>query len=206
MSQQEAFKQPSNIALGIIAGGFWFLPLFTLSVEIFGRSESESGNGLDLVSDMDKLGAVPGFGALDYLVLLIPIAAGLLLFLRSKPDHEMATEQNINYAKIGLLALAGFGLLKYLFLSGGKMEEHGFEIEFACTAGFGMYLIFLAAAFVMFEDKVMEMIGQKTGGGDSGSAPAAAAPAEPTPAPEPTPEPPADAPASDEGGSEEPQA
>jgi len=86
------------------------------------------------------------------LLLLIPIAAGNLIYASWK-----GTDQFVQISKIVMLATSAFFVARYGFLM---------EYSKLSFVGIGLWITLLASVFVMFEKQVMDMINkQKSSGG-----------------------------------------
>ncbi len=94
-----------------------------------------------------------GIGALDMLSFLLPLLAGVLMFVAWKGTNGTIKNEYIKPIKISLLAIAGFLTLRYLLKIGITVPG---AISFG--PGIGLWLILLASIFIFFEDKIMAAV------------------------------------------------
>jgi hypothetical protein len=162
------YKKPSFIAGAVIVLASLFLSLFKydffkghVSVSVLqtitkGVSYSESADDISKFAESQWKGlGVAGIGFLDVLSILLPILAGILMFVAWKGTNDVIKESFIKPIKIALVALSSFLLLRYLLKLGLTIQGDSFG------PGLGLWLTVLASLFILFEDKVMEMINSK---------------------------------------------
>ena len=163
------YKKPSFIASGIIVLSCLFLSLFkvtffrsTVSVSSFQTiTKGASFSGDDSVSPERaakkaeyfwKQAETAGFGIIDNLSILMFVLAGALMFAAWKGNNGILNEQNIRIAKISLLVLSVFFVVRYgigLGITGGGE---------AVSIGTGLWFTLLASIFIFFEDKIMAAV------------------------------------------------
>jgi hypothetical protein len=164
------YKKPSFIASGVIILSCLFLSLFkvaffsnTVSVSSFqtitkGASFSESRAGLSAEQSARRAegfwkGAeAAGIGIIDNLSILMVVFAGAIMFAAWKGNNGILNEQNIRIAKISLLVLSAFFVVRYAI---GLGITGGGDVV---SVGTGLWLTLLASIFIFFEDKIMAAV------------------------------------------------
>lgn len=132
---QDFFKQPSFIASAVAFLSFFILPFYRFKLSFLGVSTGGNFSGLKIATD--------GAG-IDFLLFLVPIAAGWLMYSAWKN-----ADNYVMIAKWVFLIAAAFFVLRYGFLM---------EYSKLSSVGFGLWVALLCAIFVMFESQIMAKI------------------------------------------------
>lgn len=149
----EFFKKPAFIASCAILLSFIALSYSVSSVSAGGiMGLSVSFTGIKIAGE---------FEGIDILLWLIPLAAGFLIFAMAKPEHNLASANNVKIVKIVLLSASAFFWVRYMFLIGGSQEAGPIKVDVNNSAGVGMWLTLIAAIFVQFEEQIMAMVNKK---------------------------------------------
>lgn len=142
---QDFLKKPSFIASAVALISFFILPFYSFKLSFMGVSTGGNFTGLKIATD--------GAG-IDFLLFLVPIAAGFLMYSAWKN-----TDQFVDIAKWVFLVAAAFFVIRY-----------GFLMEFSklSSVGFGLWLSLLCAIFVRFENQIMSKVNasKKSGEGE----------------------------------------
>lgn len=136
MDMQTFIKKPIVIGNLLLLLFFILFPYFTISMGYFG-SVSKTGLGL-FFTIFDK------FSFLNFLLLLVPIAIGNILYQTWK-----GSDQLVMVSKIVILVI-----LAYMFLNIAFLSEKS-SIKFV---GFGLWLSLILSIAMMFEAKITAMI------------------------------------------------
>jgi hypothetical protein len=166
------YKKPSFIAGAVIVLASLFLSLFkyslpndeTVSVSAlqtltkgisYTKSDLKADQLKSIAEGQWKVMSTAGIGFLDVLSMLLPILAGILMFVAWKGTNDVIKDSYIKPIKIALVALSSFLVVRYLMKLGLDITIDSFG------PGLGLWLTVLASLFILFEDKVMEMINSK---------------------------------------------
>mgnify|MGYP001613615048 CR=1 FL=1 len=113
----EIFKKPVFFALCAILLCFIALSYSVTTVSAMGiAGATVSFTGIKIAGE---------FEGIVILLWLIPLGAGFLIFAMFKPEHNLASANNIKIVKIVLLSATAFFWVRYMFLIGGNAPDTG---------------------------------------------------------------------------------